>query len=95
LHVALRLLGIGVGDEVFVSSFVFIASAIPIVYLGGTPVLVDSESTTWNLDPGLLIEELEARIRRGGAAAWLKAVHQSRVLIWGAPGAPHLMKATG
>ncbi len=78
LHVALRLVGIGVGDEVFVSSFTFIASANPIVYLGGTPVLVDSESTTWNLDPGLVIEELEARIRRG--APLPKAVEVVHVL---------------
>jgi len=65
LHVALRLLGIGRGDEVFVPTLTFIASANPILYEGATPVLVDSEAESWNLDPGLVLEELDRRARSG------------------------------
>src|SRR5262245_56088048 len=57
LHLALRLLEVGRGDEVLCSTFTFCASASPIVYQGGTPVFLDSESSTWNVDPGVLSEE--------------------------------------
>jgi dTDP-4-amino-4,6-dideoxygalactose transaminase len=65
LHVALRLLGVGRGDEVFVSTLTFIASANPIVYEGATPVFVDSEEESWNLDPALVLEEIDRRARTG------------------------------
>ena len=65
LHVACRLAGVGPGDEVFVSTLTFIASANPICYERGTPVLVDAEPETWNLDPALVIEELDRRARVG------------------------------
>ena len=60
LHLALQLIGVGSGDEVLCSTLTFIASAAPIVYLGAKPVFIDSDRNTWNMDPKLLIEELEA-----------------------------------
>lgn len=54
VHLALLACGVGPGDEVIVQSFTFCASSHPITYLGATPVFVDSESTTWNMDPELL-----------------------------------------
>jgi pyridoxal phosphate-dependent aminotransferase EpsN len=65
LHLALRLLGVERGDEVFCSTFTFSASANPIVYEGATPVFIDADRTTWNMDPGLLCEELKACAARG------------------------------
>lgn len=61
LHLSLQLLGVGPGDEVLCSTFTFIATASPIVYLGAKPVFIDSDRETWNMDPGLLIEELKER----------------------------------
>ena len=63
IHVALRLLDIGPGDEVWVSDFTFIASANPILYERAKAVLVDSEAETWNLDP----ERIETELRRRAA----------------------------
>jgi dTDP-4-amino-4,6-dideoxygalactose transaminase len=63
LHLALRLVRVGAGDEVLVSTLTFVASANPILYQGATPVLVDSERKSWNMDPALLSEALEARCR--------------------------------
>ena len=54
VHLALLACGVGQGDEVLVQSFTFCASSHPITYLGATPVFVDSEPTTWNMDPELL-----------------------------------------
>ena len=54
VHLALLACGVGQGDEVIVQSFTFCASSHPITYLGATPVFVDSEPTTWNMDPELL-----------------------------------------
>ncbi len=65
LHVALRLAGVGPGDEVFVSDFTFIGSANPVAYLGADVVLVDSEPGSWNMDPDLLEAELDRRARAG------------------------------
>jgi dTDP-4-amino-4,6-dideoxygalactose transaminase len=65
IHLALRVLGIGAGDEVLVPSLTFVASVNPIVYVGATPILVDSEPATWNLDPGLVVGELDRRARLG------------------------------
>jgi dTDP-4-amino-4,6-dideoxygalactose transaminase len=61
LHLALLMLGVGHGDEVLCSDLTFAASANAITYLGATPVFIDSDRSTWNMDPGLLAEELEAR----------------------------------
>jgi len=65
LHLAMRLLGVGPGDEVLVSTLTFSATANPVVYQGATPVFIDSTPDSWNVDPGLLEEELEACARRG------------------------------
>lgn len=51
IHLALRLLGIGPGDEVIVPALTFIATANPVVYVGATPVIVDVDPLTWNIDP--------------------------------------------
>jgi len=75
LHLALQLAGVGQGDEVLVSTLTFVASANPIRYLGGIPVFVDSERTSWNLDPGLLAEGLRERVRRGRLPRAVIAVH--------------------
>ena len=52
IHLGLQLLGVGRGDEVLCQSFTFSASANPILYLGATPIFVDSEKETWNISPG-------------------------------------------
>jgi dTDP-4-amino-4,6-dideoxygalactose transaminase len=75
IHLALRILGVGPGDEVLVSTLTFCASANPILYLGATPVLVDSEARSWNLDPSLLEEELARRARAGRLPKAVVAVH--------------------
>ncbi len=75
LHLALHLVGVGPGDEVLVSSLTFVASVNPIRYLGGTPVFVDSELESWNLDPNLIAEALQARARRGRLPKAVVAVH--------------------
>src|ERR1700694_3864647 len=65
LHLALRLLGTQPGDEVLCSTLTFSASATPILYEGARPVFIDAERSTWNMDPGLLREELRACAARG------------------------------
>lgn len=66
VHLALLACGVGPGDEVCVQSFTFCASSHPITYLGATPVFVDSERDTWNMDPGLLEEAIKDRIVKTG-----------------------------
>lgn len=66
LHLALIALGVGSEDEVIVQSFTFCASTNPIAYLGATPVFVDSEKETWNIDPVLLEEAIKDRIAKTG-----------------------------
>lgn len=66
VHLGLLALGVGRGDEVLVQSFTFCASTHPITYLGATPVMVDSEKDTWNMDPQLLEEAIQDRIRKTG-----------------------------
>lgn len=58
IHLALDLLGVKTGDKVFCSTLTFIASANPILYLGATPVFIDSEETTWNMSPQALEQAL-------------------------------------
>ncbi len=65
MHLALRLLGVGPGDEVLVSTLTFIGSVTPVVFQGASPVFIDADRETWNMDPDLLTEELEACRRRG------------------------------
>ena len=66
VHLALLACGIGPGDEVLVQSYTFCASSNPITYLGATPVFVDSEKETWNMDPDLLEEAIRDRINKTG-----------------------------
>ena len=66
VHLALLACGVGPGDEVLVQSFTFCASSHPITYLGATPVFVDSEPETWNMDPDLLEEAIKDRIAKTG-----------------------------
>ena len=66
VHLALIACGVKAGDEVLVQSFTFCASSHPVTYLGATPVFVDSEPDTWNMDPELLERAIEDRIRVTG-----------------------------
>lgn len=66
LHLGLIMLGVKAGDEVICQSFTFSASANPIVYQGATPVFVDSEPGTWNMDPQLLEQAILDRIAKMG-----------------------------
>lgn len=66
LHLALIACGVKPGDEVIVQSFTFCASTNPIAYLGATPVFVDSEKDTWNMDPDLLEVAIKDRISKTG-----------------------------
>ena len=66
VHLALLNCGVGPGDEVCVQSFTFCASSHPITYLGGTPVFIDSEKDTWNMDPEILEEAILDRIAKLG-----------------------------
>ena len=75
LHLALRDLGVGPGDEVLVSDLTFCASVNPILYEGATPVFVDSERASWNLDPNLVEDALRARADGGKQVAALVPVH--------------------
>ena len=66
VHLALIACGVGPGDEVIVQSFTFCASSHPVTYLGATPVFVDSEKETWNMDPELLETAIKDRIAKTG-----------------------------
>ncbi len=65
IHLGLRLLGVGPGDEVMVSDLTFVASVNPIRYLGAEPVFIDSDRTSWNMDPALLARALDERAAKG------------------------------
>jgi dTDP-4-amino-4,6-dideoxygalactose transaminase len=65
MHLAMRNLGVSFGDEVFVSDLTFIGSVTPALMQGATPVFIDSDRTTWNMDPELLAAEL-ARCEKAG-----------------------------
>ena len=75
LHLALILLGVGHGDEVICQSMTFSASANPIVYQGATPVFVDSEPDTWNMDPLLMEEAIKDRLAKGRKPKAIIPVH--------------------
>ena len=66
VHLGLLAAGVKPGDEVIVQSFTFCASTHPVTYLGATPVLVDSEPDTWNIDPELLEVAIKDRIEKTG-----------------------------
>ena len=75
LHLALIQAGVKAGDEVICQSMTFSASANPIAYLGATPVFVDSETETWNMDPELLEKAIDERLARGHKPKAIIAVH--------------------
>lgn len=75
LHLALILLGVEYGDEVICQSMTFSASANPIVYQGATPVFVDSEPDTWNMDPLLMEEAIKDRLAKGKKPKAIIPVH--------------------
>lgn len=80
LHLALKILDIGPGDIVICPTFTFAASANPIVYLGATPVFVDSEETTWNICPNALEDTINHFIKKGQRPKVVIGVH-----IYGMP----------
>ncbi len=75
IHLALILLGIHENDEVICQSNTFVASVNPVLYLGATPVLVDSEADTWNLCPEQLEAAIKDRISKGKKPGAIIAVH--------------------
>lgn len=75
LHLALKLVGVGVGDEVFCSTLTFSASANPIAYLGATPVFIDSDRVSWNMDPEVLQAALAQRAKVGKLPKAVILVH--------------------
>ena len=75
LHLALRCLGVGPGDSVFCSTLTFCAGATPAVHLGARPVFIDSEPSSWNMDPALLEDELDCAERAGRLPKAVVPVH--------------------
>ncbi len=75
IHLALLILGVGKGDEVICSSFTFAGSCNPIVYTGATPVFIDSELDTWNMDSNLLHEAILDRMAIGRKPKAIIVVH--------------------
>ena len=75
IHLALIILGIKAGDEVICQSMTFSASANPICYLGATPVFIDSENETWNMNPLFLETAIKDRMQRGKKPRAIIAVH--------------------
>lgn len=66
IHLALIILGVKAGDEVLCSSFTFSGTCNPIAYQGAVPVFIDSDAASWNMDPQLLEEAIQDRIRKTG-----------------------------
>jgi pyridoxal phosphate-dependent aminotransferase EpsN len=75
IHLGLRLLGVGPGDEVFCSTLTFVGGCNPIRYLGAEPVFLDSDTVTWNMDPNLLEATLRQRALRNRLPRALVVVH--------------------
>ncbi|HEX8674259.1 MAG TPA: aminotransferase class I/II-fold pyridoxal phosphate-dependent enzyme [Longimicrobium sp.] len=75
IHLALILAGVGRGDEVVVSSLTFSASVNPILYVGATPVFIDCDRASWNMDPALLAQALRDRARAGRLPKAVVVVH--------------------
>ena len=88
IHLGLILLGVQAGDEVLCQSMTFSASANPILYLGATPVFIDSETETWNLCPVALEEAIVERIAKGNKPKAIIAVH-----LYGVPYQVEAIKA--
>lgn len=75
IHLGLRLLGVGPGDEVFSPTLTFVASVNPIVYLGARPVFLDSDRTSWNMDPQRLHDALKAKAEKNRLPKAVIVVH--------------------
>jgi dTDP-4-amino-4,6-dideoxygalactose transaminase len=75
LHLAMAIMGVEAGDEVICQSFTFCASANPIIYLGATPLFVDSELDSWNMCPELLEDAILGRIAKGRKPKAIVLVH--------------------
>ena len=75
IHLGLRLLGVGQGDEVLCPTLTFVATANPAVYLGAKPVFVDAERQSWNVDPNLVEDALRVRERLGRRPKALIVAH--------------------
>jgi pyridoxal phosphate-dependent aminotransferase EpsN len=75
MHLGLRLLGVGAGDEVVCPTLTFIASVNPAIYLGAKPVFVDSDRTSWNMDPALLADVLREKAAKGRLPKAVVVVH--------------------
>lgn len=75
IHLGLILLGVQAGDEVICQSMTFSASANPILYLGATPIFIDSEEQTWNICPVALEQAIQDRIQKGKKPKAIIAVH--------------------
>jgi len=75
LHLAMRWLALQPGDEVVCSTLTFSASVNPVLYERATPVFVDSDDRTWNMDPSLLAEAIEDRLRHGKRPKAVVLVH--------------------
>lgn len=75
IHLGLRLAGVGQGDEVLVSTFTFIGSVAPILYLGARPVFIDSERVSWNMDPELLADTIKKKASQGKVPKAVVVVH--------------------
>ncbi|PZV19578.1 MAG: pyridoxal phosphate-dependent aminotransferase [Pseudanabaena sp.] len=75
LHLALKLIGVDSGDEVFCSTLTFSASVNPIAYLGAKPVFIDSDRISWNMDPHLFQEAIEKRAKLGKLPKAVILVH--------------------
>src|SRR5690606_3297049 len=75
IHLGLKALGVGKDDEVLVSTFTYIASVSPVLYLGARPVFVDSENLTWNMDPELLELAIKSRLDEGSKPKAIIVVH--------------------
>ncbi len=75
IHLALRLLGVGQGDEVFCSDLTFVAMCNPVRYLGAEPVLLDSDTATWHLDPNVLEDALRKRAENNKLPRALVVAH--------------------
>jgi pyridoxal phosphate-dependent aminotransferase EpsN len=75
LHLGLRLLGVGPGDEVLSPTLTFVASVNPVRYLGAMPVFVDSDPETWMMDPDLLARAIRRKAERGRVPKAVVVVH--------------------
>jgi dTDP-4-amino-4,6-dideoxygalactose transaminase len=75
IHISLLLLGVGQGDEVLCSTFTFAGTCNPIAYVGAIPVFIDSERDTWNMDPEMLEQAIQDRLRKGKKPKAIIPVH--------------------